>query len=324
MTKKTKPSANLGFTGGISLIFSIFLFALLLKNSSLASAEVISALKICANMLIPSLFPLMVASEIMTNSGAIEKLTKKISVPLSKIFGVDKSATAPYFLGLFGGYASSCKSAVLLYESGKISKGDCESIIALSNMPSLAFMTGFIGIGIFNNSTVGWILWVITVSSTLALGLINKFFFKKDNNVYMSHSKKEKTNKGFSRIVVDAIAHSAYAMLIICACVVFFSVLMSVLKLYMNEFPLSEEIKNIILGTLEITKGISTCINIESIPIRALACAFLVGWSGLCVHFQVIALCEDADISFKKYFIFKVLQGVMCVLLARIIFCFKF
>lgn len=324
MTKKIKPSIKLSFTGGISLIIALFLFALLLKNTSLASAEVTIALKMCANMLIPSLFPLMVASEIMTSSGAIEKLTRKFSGPIAKILGVSRAATVPYFLGLFGGYASSCKSSVLLYESGKISKGDCESIIALSNMPSLAFMTGFIGIGIFNNSTVGWVLWTIAVLSTLALGLINKFLFKKDTNVYMSHFKKEKTNKGFSRIVVDAIAHSAYAMLIICACVVFFSVLMSVLKLYMSEFPLSEKTKNIILGTFEITKGISTCINIETASARALACAFLVGWSGLCVHFQVIALCEDADISFKKYFIFKGFQGIICVLLAWIVFCFKF
>ena len=324
MTKKQKPSIKLGFTSGITLTATVFLFVLLLKNSSLASKEVINALKICADMLIPSLFPLMVISEIMTSIGAIEKLTNKLSVPISKILGVSKNATVPYFLGLFGGYASSCKSATMLYKSGKISKGDCESIIALSNMPSLAFMTGFIGIGIFNSSSVGWILWFITVLSTLALGPVNKLLFKKDADLYISHFKEQKTGKGFSKAVVDAIAHSAYAMLIICACVVFFSVLMSVLKLYMIDFPFSEGVKNIALCTLEITKGISTCINIKSVPVRILACAFLVGWSGFCVHFQVIALCENTNISFKKYFIFKGLQGIICTLLACLALCFKF
>ncbi len=324
MTKKTKPSLKLSFTGSISFLGSVFLFVLLLKNSSLASTEVSRALEVCANMLIPSLFPLTVASEILTNMDAIEKLTDRISTPISKILGVSKNATVPYFLGLFGGYTSSCKSAVLLYHNGKISKDDCESIIAISNMPSLAFMTGFIGLGIFNNSTVGWILWGITVLSTLALGLINKFFFKKSMSIYKCDNKKQQQKKSISRMVVDAISHSAYAMLIICACVVFFSVLIAVLRLYLNEITLSEQTKNIILGTLEITNGISSCSIIESVSTRTLSCAFLVGWSGFCVHFQVIALSEDADVSFKKYFIFKALQGVICTLLAFVIFSFKF
>ena len=324
MTKKTKPKIKLGFTESISLVFAVFLFALLLKNSTLASAEVSRALSVCANMLIPSLFPLTVASEILTNIGAIEKLTKKISTPISRILGVSKSATVPYFLGLFGGYTSSCKSAVLLYQNGKISKDDCESIIALSNMPSLAFMTGFIGIGVFQSTSIGWILWIITVISSIALGLLNNLFFKKRSSFYKPSADKYKRQISFSRTVVDSIAHSGYAMLIICACVVFFSVLISVLKLYLNQSILSENIKNIVLGTLEITNGITACTSIKNTFHRALACSFLVGWSGLCVHFQVIALCEDADISFRKYFIFKALQGIICTLLAFVAFSFKF
>lgn len=324
MTKKTKPLINLGFKSGITIIFTVFLFVLLIKNSSLASTEVIKSLKMCANMLIPSLFPLTVASEIMTESGAVEKLTDKISAPIGKMLGVSKIATVPYFLGLFGGYTSSCKSAITLYENGKISREDCESVIALSNIPSLAFLTGFVGLKILESSSAGWILWAVTIASTVVLGLINKFLFAKKEQIYRSNINHKNTKKSFSHIVVDAIAHSAYAMLIICACVVFFSVLIAVLKVYLAQIPIPEQTKNIILGALEITNGISNCASIENTFFRALSCSFLVGWSGLCVHFQVIALCEDADISFKKYFIFKGLQGIICTFLAWIFWSFKF
>ena len=324
MTKKIKPMLKLGFKDGITIIFAVFLFALFIKNSSLASTEVIKVLKICAQMLIPTLFPLAVASEIITEIGAVEKLTDKISAPIAKILGVNKIATVPYFLGLFGGYTSSCKSAITLYKSGKISKGDCESIIALSNIPSLAFFTGFVGIGIFKSSTIGWVLWIIAIISTLVLGLINKCFFKKNEQIYCLNVYNKKSSKSFAQIVVDAIAHSAYAMLIICACVVFFSVLISVLSIYLSQLAINEQVQSIMLGTLEITNGIRGCTNIENTFFRAVICAFLIGWSGLCVHFQVIAICEETDISFKKYFIFKGLQGIICTLLAFLFWRFKF
>ena len=324
MTKKTKPSIKLGFSDGISIVFAVFLFVVFLKNSSIAANEVSHALKMCARVLIPSLFPLMTVSEIMTESHASDKITSIFSVPISKLFNVSKNATSPYFLGLFGGYSSACKSAVLMYQNGKISKVDLESIIAISNIPSLAFMTGFIGIGIFKNPTIGWVLWIVAVLSTLILGIINRIFFKSSVQIYKNDISISKSPKKFSKIIIDAIGHSSQAMLTICSCVIFFSVLISILKLYLINIPISENAKNLLLGMLELTQGISSCAYFKNFFHRALACAFLVGWSGLCVHFQVIALCEDEEISFKKYFIFKGLQGVICLALAWLFFCFKF
>ena len=209
--------------------------------------------------------------------------------------------------------------ATMKIKNGKISKNDCESIIALSNIPSLAFMTGFIGIGSFNNSTVGWILWFCAVLSTFILGLINKLFFKNDSIGVKSKAINVNTKKKLSKIVINSIAHSAQAMLIICACVVFFSVLISVLSIYFDMLSIPNSVQNLLTGMLEITKGITSCAEIESIHNRALSCAFLVGWSGLCVHFQVIALTEDTDVSLKKYFIYKGLQGIIVFLLTLLI-----
>ena len=319
MTKKTKPSIKLGFQGGFSIVTAIFIFAILLKNSALASAEVIKSLKTCSSMIIPSIFPLTVASEILTRSGATQKTTQKLSAPIAKILGVSKTATTPYFLGLCGGYTSSCKSAILLYQGGQITKRDCESIIALSNMPSLAFMTGFVGSVIFKDSTIGWILWGINILSTLILGVINNIFFKKDRQNFVCESYGKENKKGTSQILVSAIVHSAQAMLTICACVVFFSVLIAVLDLYLMQINIPNGVKNVLLGAFEITKGIENSTQIESSIMRTIVCAFFSGWSGLCVHFQVIALCDNANISFKKYFLFKALQGIICILLSMLI-----
>lgn len=325
--RKSKRIIKGSFEGGFIIVASVFLVALFLKNAELASTEVASALGICAAMLIPALFPLTVASEIATETGAASFVTRKLCVPISKILGVSRDAAVPYFLGLLGGYTSSCKSAILLYNSGKISKEDCESIIAISNMPSLAFLTGFVGNKIFNNSTVGWILWTITVASTLILGVINRFLLKKKKSptterrgFSSSQVGTVKVQKSFSQIIVDAITHSAYSMLIICACVVFFSVLIAVLKLTLANLGISEAHSEIMLGTLEITRATSSCALVESTLLRATLCAFYIGWSGLCVHFQLFAMCEETKISFGRYLFLKMLCGIICALLSLLVF----
>ena len=324
---KSKPKTKSRATEGFIIVGSVFLVILFLKNSTLAGAEVTSALKTCALMLIPSLFPLTVASEIATETGAAEFVTRKLCTPISKILGVSKFAAVPYFLGLLGGYTSSCKSAVSLYKSGKISHSDCERVIALSNIPSLAFLTGFVGGKIFSNTTVGWILWGIAVISTLIIGVISQILFDKNASSFSKfesdmtpQSTYSQRKKSFSQIVVGAITQSAYSMLIVCACVVFFSVLIAVLKFTLTHLGLSNTQGELLLGTLEITRAVNSCLLIENSIMRATLCAAYIGWSGLCVHFQVFALCEEANISFKKYILLKALQGIICALLALVIF----
>ncbi len=309
-----------GFAGGFAAVAALFLLALFLKNSALASEEVRRALELCTKILIPSLFPLTVISELVTETGALERVTRGISKPVARVLGVAESAAAPYFLGLLGGYTASCKSAILLFRAGRISKRDCESIIALSNMPSLAFLTGFVGTGVFKSSTVGWILWICTVMSTLILGIAQRLLFRKVTDAAIPTLGVPRNRKSISRIFVDAIAHSANAMLLICANVVFFSVLIGVLEPILARFGVGGTAAKILLGALEITRGVSFCSELGGGVGALAACAFFIGWSGLCVHFQVISLSDCDGLSFKRYFILKALQGLICAALAWAVF----
>ena len=329
---KKEGKVSLAFSETITILSSFLLLGLLLKNPDIVQSSVAYALKQCATFLIPSLFPLMTVSEIVTECGAIDYITRRLNAPLSKLFGISKNAVSPFFLGLVGGYTTSVNSALSIYKQGNMSKADCESIINYSSLPSIGFLTGFVGKGALQDSTTGWILWFICIFSTIIIAIVDRLLkkaFKKtnfDNKLFFENANSDinpigKINKkSFSKIFVGAIAHSAQAMLIICSCVVFFSTLTSTLRYPLNTLELHENTQLLLLGSLELMNGISACINVSSPEVQAALCSFFVGWSGLCVHFQIIALCEDCDLSFKKYFIFKALQGALCALISFVIF----
>lgn len=330
MTAKKKQYQKWAFGEIFFIIASFFLLLLLLKNPTLAADAVSSALLQCAKLLIPSLFPIMVASEIAVESGAAELITRPLNGLLSRALGVKKEAASPYFLGLLGGYTTSVCGTLSLYKSGRISKEDCERMIALSSLPSLSFLTGFVGSGIFKNTTVGWILWAISVFSTLILGFLTRKRHTKgtfEAEGICSTARDEKCEKATcksplsaSKIIVGAISHSASAMIVICACVVFFSTLISVLHYPFDALRISENMQKLTFGALEITSGISSTASISPLSMRAASCGFFIGWSGLSVHFQIISLCDGYGLSFKKYFIYKTIQGAICCLIAWVVF----
>lgn len=330
MTVKKKQYQKWAFGEIFFTISAIFLLLLLLKNPELAADAVSSALLQCAKLLIPSLFPIMVASEIAVESGAAEFITRPLNGLLARILGVKKEAASPYFLGLLGGYTTSVCGILSLYKNGKISKEDCERMVALSSLPSLSFLTGFAGNGIFKSTTIGWILWAISIFSTLILGFFTQKRHKKGkltagriHPVMRDENSKKAISKSAisaSKIIVGAISHSAGAMIVICGCVVFFSTLIAVLHCPIDALNMPENIQNLALGSLEITNGISSTASISPLSLRAASCGFFIGWSGLSVHFQIISLCDGYDLSFKKYFLYKAIQGAICCLVSWIVF----
>ena len=333
--KKSKRSKTKRFSSTFFSLSSLLLLFLFIKNPNIASKAVSDALKTCVKLLIPSLFPLMIASEITLKCGIIDKLMHPLVLPISKIFGIKKEASAPIFLGLLGGYTTSVGGALALYKDNRISKNDCEKIISLSSLPSLSFLTGFVGGGIFQNSTVGWILWGACIISMIILGYIfNKFspsnhsYTNKNSQAFSFVSPTDaipysKSTLSPSKIIVDAIGNSANSMLRICACVVFFSTLIATLKYPLDALSIAKEVQVLLLGAFEITNGVSNIEIIESELMRSIICAFFVGWSGLSVHFQIIAICDGCNLSFKRYFLYKALQGIICSILIALILLFK-
>ena len=321
MTFGTSRERKISIGSIFFCLFTLFLLALFLKNPHVASDAVIEALKKCGHLLIPSLFPLMVTSEIAVESGSVEYFTRPLSGVVAKILGIKKDSTAPLFLGLIGGYTTSVGGALSLYKSGKIDKTDCERIIALSSLPSLSFLTGFVGLGVLGSVADGWILWAIAVTSALIVGFLTRKSVPKLTSV--EFFRTENTNRPpISKIIVGAISHSAYSMLLICSCVIFFYALIAALRFPLDAVGIPESAQGIVLGSLEITNGVLECVGIPSRSLRAAACGAIVGWSGLSVHFQIISLCDGLGLSFKKYFIFKAIQGILTAAISYLVFRF--
>ena len=102
------------------------------------------------------------------------------------------------------------------------------------------------------------------------------------------------------------------AMLQICGFIILFCSFSNVI----NNSALPEFIKNIILATSEITSAIT----IYHSPIIL---AFLLGFGGFCVHFQVLSAGKEVRPSYLRFVLSRILHGtISAIVCAALLKCF--
>jgi hypothetical protein len=237
---------------------------------------------------------------------------------MNVLFGISGEGGCALLLGILCGFPVGTKSAVTLYESKKIDRPQLEHLLMLCNIPSSAFLINTVGLSFFGNKEFGVELYLINIISTVIIGIISKPFFK--NKIAHTPIKLKVNSKKQSGIALftNAITDSAMSMLYICAFVLFFSAITNCLNAFISAFPLPAFISPLWLGFFEMTQGVSSAARIAPEGLGMLSAAIISGWSGLSVHFQIMSLCADRNISFKPYFIAKLCQGILSALITKL------
>lgn len=269
-------------SAAILLLILLTLSALLIIDSHAVSAAVTDALKMCAFRIIPSLFAVSVLSTALSKSGAVSVLLKD--------FSINPTVLTAFILGNTGGYPIGCKLLKEGLDDGIITKEQTESASTFCFGPGPAFAAGVIGAGVFGDIRYGLLALLAVILSNLTVFIFN---IAKGN---CRKSREMTVNAEFSsKLMTDSVNSSAYAMLGICAMIVFFSALKAVLY---SIFPKLSDIK-LLSPILEITSVSALSVKDGiNIPVAAM----LMGFGGICVLMQTVSITDGA-FSLKKFFI---------------------
>lgn len=316
--KSSNHSGHFGISRSQFLFcaMSAFSFALILRNPDIAIEYMKNGLSLCADTVIPSLFPFMVISELLVASGAGEILGRLLSKPMRLLFGISGAASCAFILGTICGFPVGAKTAVSLYDRGDISKSELERVITFSNIPGSAFLSSTVGVSLFADRTVGYAMFAAVFISAVAVGFVGKFIHP-GNSVCPAQCSDKNSGDGRKfgiRDFTDSISKAAFGMLTVCAFVVFFSAFVGTLGILLSSLSPSDTFSAFTFGFFEMTAGVSATAKLADRRIALLICAFICGWSGLSVHFQIMSVCTDKNrgISFFPFFISKLVQGFLC------------
>lgn len=294
-------------------LVTLCLCAVVIIYSKSCCDGAVKGIGMCLNVLVPSLFPFMVLSSFIVKSGLSYTLGKPLGRITKALFGLDGCFAPVILLSLIGGYPVGAKGICTLYKQGTASYEQCKKASMIAVCSGAGFLINFVGMSLYENKLIGFVLLFAQVFSVFMLGVGLKIIYKlrgldKDN--YNSDTEFYSPPLPLGNAVVEATYDGAKGILSICAFVVLFSAITSVIGCIIGE--------GIFYDLSLVLLEVCSAVNVLSAKSSVEVVAFAIGFGGMCVHFQIFSSLGNIRINKLLFFCIRIIQGVITGLLTYI------
>lgn len=325
------------------IFFVIAICLVVFSRTNLSAAT--NGLTLWATCVVPSLFPFFVITNLLSHTKIVTFTGKLLDKLMRPIFNVPGIGGFAFVMGLISGYPVGAKVVSDFRENGLVSKDEGERMLAFTNNSGPLFILSSVGIGLFGDTKTGLLLLCTHILSCITVGIILGKFSRKSDDEFrirkklelqklkddrISKSSNNITLKNLGEVLGNSINSAISTILMIGGFVVIFSVIISILNTtnileffskFLNpvlaffDFDL-EFAKPLLSGIIELTNGVNliSTIHIKEISQNIILCAFLLGFGGFSVLLQVFSIIAKTDLSIRKYFIGKLLQGIIAAI----------
>lgn len=306
-----------------------------LVSAETAIASARGGLRLCAQVLIPTLFPFFVLSNLFVRRDYNRYLTAVLRPAMGPLFGLPAQSAGALVLGSIGGYPIGAATAFALYDQSLLDADETSRLLAFCNNAGPSFIFGVVGAGLFGSTRVGALLFCVHLLSALLTGSLLRFLpagrppSPAAEPVPRPAAPKREP---FSASLIASVSTALGSILSVCAFVTFFAVLLGFLnryrllvlpaKLLHTVFGIGTDAAEAVLtGAVELSTGVGALGNIICTrSVLLSAASFLLGWGGACVHCQVLSLRGLRPISLRPYLLGKLTQGALAAVLIQLFY----
>ena len=292
----------------LQLFFASLAMLVLILDNKTALSGARQGLLLCAQTVVPSLFPFFVISNVL--SSGITSSNFSFLSPILRFCKMPARAENLLLVGLMGGYPVGAKCIYDCWKRGQISKLDAVRCLGFCSNAGPAFIFGMCAM-LFSENWVTWVLWAIHIISALLVGHWLPKNYASEFTVVMGERVS----------LADTMKNSISAILSVCGWVVMFRVIIEFIDLWFL-WLLPGYCGVAIRGALELANGCSSLASVDSEGIRFILCSAFLGLGGVCVGLQTISVAEELGTG--MYFPGKLLQGVISVCFATVFASFHY
>ena len=282
-----------------SVLICIVSFVLI-YDPSIAVKSFRESYELIINILLPSMLPFMIISQIVV----LTDIKNVIAFPVKVIFKILRLPCdlASFFLcSVIGGYPTGIKALCAGCESKNLTEQRAREYLPFLINAGPGFVIMAVGKIMFGSVGLGVIFYISEVLSSLVIGKI----LYRENECSISKARR---GMPFSDALIISVNDSSEAMVGICGFVLFFSLITSIIKKVLGDCFFSSFISSI----MEVTNGCKTASGLER---GYLLASFLISFSGISCLYQIKAIAYKNNIKTAKIIFIKLFEGILAVLI---------
>lgn len=288
---------------------------LILFRAEYVMEHIKETLFVCFEIIIPSLFPFFVCSGLLIYSGFSAVIAKYAQHIMRPLFNVAPSGAAAFVLGIISGFPTGAVCVRDLYKCGNLSKSEAERLLAFCNNSGPLFIIGSIGTAIYSKPVYGVMLYTVHIAASIAVGIIFRNYGKNHHN---SPLTRINTNEmPIPQVISMSIENASKNILTVCFSVIFFA---TAAQTVLELIPMPTVLNSALSGLFEFSSGVIRISELDTPMFEKLVLtSFIMGFSGLCVCLQVMAVTSDIGLNLMPYILGKFLHGTIAAFLTALI-----
>ena len=275
-----------------------------------ASAQGVSdGIDLSLGTLIPTLYPFLVVSSLITETNICDSLSAPFSKVTKILFNLDGKCLGAIVMSMIGGMPIGCKMAAELYENGSISFSQSRRLMLFCFCCGPAFTISSVGIFMLSSKSAGIVIYASLLISAMVVGILSRFF-EDDDNVYHNRTIKSE-GKVFSVALVKAVSSGTTAMVGICSWVILFSCINRLIEI----MPIGDSAKLFSYCILEVTNGAKISAGYLKLPLIA----GIISFGGICAHCQVMPYLVKVRMKYKHFLVSRIVCAALSVIVCNLL-----
>ena len=283
-------------------VLSALAMAALILDAKTALVCAKTSIELCINVLIPSLFPFFIFSNILISAGT-DNL--RLSKPVCRFLRIPEGAESILLVGFLGGYPAGAQAIATASSAGTLNEKDGKRMMAFCCNAGPAFFFG-IGMQIFNDLRLCIICWLVHIIGAIMVAMMTP---GKPSTAKISV-------KSSSITFTNALQKAIRTMATVCGWVILMKILMGFFEHWLF-WLLPTMLQNIFFGILEISSGCCSLIGSNNIGVCIILFSAYTAFGGMCVWLQTISVTEN-HVDISMYLPGKLTQPAISILLTEL------
>lgn len=329
----------------------IVFLVLLLLYPSVCVEGAKNGLLLWFNTIIPTLFPFILATNLIRELGGIPVLERIFAPLVQRLFRTGPEGAYPVVLGFLCGYPMGAKAVADSLSCRRISVCQASYLLTFTNNPSPIYMLSYVALFTLNTPALGFTIVAVACISAVVTAFVCRHIMRRRaacppaiHPLFAHRQHRRKRSPGrFDGIraaglsaqtgtqaktimappeqaleksgLFDRCVLSAFELLVkIGSYMILFSILAAVLTRLPAISPLAV---CILAGLLEQTTGLAL-LKALTLPLaqKTALAAGMICFGGLCIAAQTYSVIRPQGLSVKPYLLSKLFTGITAAALA--------